>query len=75
MKMRLWIARDKDDAEVLWLFDHRPMLSAYGNYISNPPYRGPVGKLLANLFPIFPSLTWENSPQQVELKLIGENKD
>lgn len=52
-----WIARDKNDK--LRLFNCRPMkLKWFGEWIGG----------LANLNPEdFPDVTWENSPQKVDL--------
>ena len=64
--MKLWIAREKDGS--LWLFNVKPEFNGR-EWI---PYTD-------DLFPhdycsiyenIFPEVTFENSPQAVELKLI-----
>lgn len=60
--MRLWIARDSDGA--IFLYDKKP---AKGR-------RGFNAKLFTHAFRIsssnFPEITFDNSPQQVEIKLI-----
>lgn len=57
--MKLWIARDKDGA----VYAHRTHPRKEGNmFFSNRSmYLGNTN---------FPEVTWENSPKQVELKLI-----
>lgn len=61
--MKLWIARDKDD--ILRLFETKPFLNINNDcdWDSDDDY-----------FVIdenqFPEVTFENSPQQVEIKLI-----
>ena len=63
--MELWIARDKYDD--LWMFENMPILcrdecwcdSKNGNFML-------LDKTL------FPDVTFENSPQKIELKLKGE---
>lgn len=66
--MKLWIARDKGTNE-LWGFTHRPVLN-----IESGMYSGDFSldntssyELPADLFP---EVTFENSPQEVELKLV-----
>ena len=63
--MKLWIARDKDKS--LYLYKQKPQLS----------YRGTWANKNDTCFvklPMtdFPEVTFENSPQQVELKLVKE---
>lgn len=59
--MKFWIARDLSD--LLWLFEEKPYLNIYKDWDSNENY-----------FMIdenkFPEVTFGNSPQEVELKLI-----
>lgn len=60
---KLWIARDKDG--ILYLHYHEPERDEregcfYAGIRCPLPYK------------MFPSVTWENSPQQIELKLIEE---
>ena len=60
--MKLWIARDL--SEELILFKERP---SYNNKLKMWVLGGlPVGKLRG----CFPEVTFENSPQEVELKLV-----
>ena len=60
--MKLWIARDKSGA--LTLYTKKPLRS-FG-------WLRRDGLLLILDSSLFPSVTWENSPQQVELKLIKD---
>ena len=63
MIMNVWIARDKDG--MLYLYEDEPKL-AYSNAhyfdAANGCYDLPIG--------LFPEVTFENSPQEVELKLV-----
>ena len=62
--MKLWIARDKDES--LWIFEEKPTffegVSSFGCKF------GKTYAALDNSW--FPEVTFENSPQEVELKLI-----
>jgi len=61
MIMKLWIARDEDG--ILCLYESKPYLDMYNDWDSDD-----------NCFVIdnsqFPEVTFENSPQEVELKLV-----
>lgn len=58
--MRLWISRDKED-NYLYLFKEEPYLEGTSFY----------GKCVTYLDgDLFPEVTFENSPKQIELKLI-----
>lgn len=68
--MKLWIARQRDNS--LYLFTHQPTLFC-GRWCRNGVnqhytilWKDKVEKDL------FPEVTFENSPQEVELKLIKE---
>ena len=65
--MKLYIARDKDGMARLYS----------GEPWKNEPtgtFHGAVTIMM--LYEEFPEITWENSPQQVELKLINNgNQD
>ena len=65
--MKIWIARDKDG--MLYLYEDEPKL-AYSNahYFdsANGCYDLPIS--------LFPEVTFENSPQEVELKLVENEK-
>jgi hypothetical protein len=60
--MKLWIARDLDGA--LWLYDKEPVKGRKRFNV----------KMFTHSYRIsssnFPEVTFENSPQQVEIKLI-----
>ena len=65
--MKLWIARDKD--ETLWLFKEYPIKKGEIFY----PTIDTTGKFTYyRSMPedIFPEVTFENSPREVELKLV-----
>lgn len=64
--MRLWIARDNYG---LWLFRRKPT-----KYLSNgDKCFNKAGNTRYSIDPqLFPGITFENSPQEVELKLIKE---
>lgn len=62
--MKMWLARDKNG--FLYLFKKKPTLLTFeGNLVfdSNSEYFGIDEDL-------HPEITFENSPQQVEIKLI-----
>jgi hypothetical protein len=63
--MKLWIARDKNNA--LGLYTVEPTL--YDNKYYDGTYQSQMIDLDENLFP---EVTFENSPQQVEIKLVKE---
>lgn len=60
--MELWLARDADGA--LFLYDTKPIKSRgrFTGELFNHSYRIATSE--------FPEVTYENSPQKVELKLI-----
>ena len=60
--MKLWIARDKNNA--LALYTAEPILY-YDEYYEGP-YKSQMIELDENLFP---EVIFENSPRQVEIKL------
>lgn len=59
--MKLWIARDKDG--VLSLFDDKPFKNEYECWTT-------VRNCYLIDDELFPEVTFENSPQQFELKLV-----
>ena len=59
--MKLWLARDKSG--YLLLFENTPIRKRNGFYSLEGYYYVLLGDL-------FPEVTWENSPQEVELKLV-----
>lgn len=60
--MKLWIARDKDGG--LWLFENKP--SYTGSYWKDF-FETSIGEFDYRLFP---EVTFENSPREVEIKLL-----
>lgn len=61
--MKLWIARDKDTS--LWLYENKPKRE-------NREFYGTDNVHISGLSHCFPEITWENSPQEVEIKLIKD---
>lgn len=61
--MKLWIARDENGC--LYLYNNQPKLE--NSYFF--PQRGYDSFLLDS--ELFPDVTFENSPQKVELKLVN----
>lgn len=68
--MKFWIARDKDGS--LWSYDDEPVLRSENSWGVNPllQFKGKTkpAKPLQDWY--FPEVTFENSPQLVEVKLI-----
>lgn len=63
--MKYWIARDKDGC--LFFYKEEPFKDFNMWHISIPDtFCEPIDPNL------FPEVTWENSPQEVELKLINQ---
>ena len=63
--MKLWIARDKD--ALLYLYEQKPQLTRWGNWMNaNSMY---FAKLPMSAFP---EVTFENSPQEIEIKFVSE---
>ena len=70
--MKLYIARDKSKS--LWLYYDKPVPLSMDNNQFSPFLNDEdedilIGELESTLFP---EITFENSPQQVELKLINK---
>ena len=66
--MELWIARDFDG--ILNLYVNKPSLDSNDNmYYTDSDMEDDYLNIDKNLFP---EVTFENSPQQVELKLVKE---
>jgi hypothetical protein len=63
--MKLWIARDKDGS--LYLYSEEPslILTEFADAWEGRGIRAIDDRL-------FPEVTFENSPQQVEIKLVKE---
>lgn len=70
-RLKLWIARDKDGN--LFLYGAEPIVNKY--FKDRFEIYGSVGngaiRYLGKM--LFPSITWENSPQEVEIKLCNDN--
>lgn len=66
--MKFWIARDKDGS--LWSYDDEPVLRSENSFGVKPNQNGKIkpAKQLPDWY--FPEVTFENSPQMVEVKLI-----
>lgn len=63
--MKLWIARDKSG--LLYLHDKKPILDSE-HWLSNSSW--------SNIdFEYFPEVTFENSPQEVEIELVKDSKN
>lgn len=66
--MKLWIARDFDGALNLYVI--KPLLDSNDNmYYANCDMEDDYLNIDKDLFP---EITFENSPQQVEIKLVKE---
>lgn len=66
--MKFWIARDSNGE--LWMYDDEPILSEYGWWGVRHKTDSEIipAKLLQDWY--FPEVTFENSPRQVEIKLV-----
>lgn len=62
--MKLWIARDNS----LYMYKSKPYKSVRENYFQCKSIGYKIYRLL------FPEITFENSPQQVELKLLTDKE-
>ena len=69
--MKFWIARDKDGTLVFWY--NKPVKQGdrwYNNCVNivlESPNSPPFGEVSS-----FPEVTFENSPQMIEIKLIKD---
>ena len=69
--MVLWIARDKD--ETLFAYENKPLRRENEGIFGCVHLEGEWDWVELDTLPfseMFPEVTYENSPQQVELKLI-----
>lgn len=64
-KIKLWVAKDKNG--LLYLYERKPTKQDLAGYFDCEVGENADLTWLAHLFP---SITYENSPQQVEIKLI-----
>lgn len=64
--MKLWVARNQDGS--LWLHEEEPSL-VYSDELRKWYYEG--GSFL-DIYDesVFPEVTFENSPQEIEIKLV-----
>jgi hypothetical protein len=70
-RVTLWIARnDKDGFNSINVFQHEPRVSKFGRYFV--PSKEDLSRNLLPQDGEFSSVTFENSPQKVELRLIGK---
>lgn len=65
--MKCWIARDSNGE--LWIYDHKP-IKKYEIFQSDFE----LDKCFASELPawVLPEVTFENSPKEVEIKLVKE---
>ena len=61
--MKLWIARDRDFS--LWLYTEKPTKDG-------TKFIGIYDQIYHLDHELFPDITFENSPQEVEIKLVKE---
>lgn len=67
--MEIWIARDKDG--LLYLYDYKPQKNEIsGKFTCGIKSNGDWSEEYELNSHLFPELTFENSPQEVELKLV-----
>lgn len=64
--MKLWIARDKDTNE-LWIYTHKPILDIDMFKMDFSLENSSSIELPTEWFP---EVTFENSPQEIELNLV-----
>lgn len=70
--MKLWIARDKDGS--LYLYPNKPIKQDLAGYFDSQDSE--MIEKIVDLDYLFSFVTWENSPQEIELKLINNgNQD
>lgn len=68
--MELWIARDKDDS--LYLYNYKPCKNKIsGKFTCCIKPNGEWSEEYELNNHLFPEITFENSPMQVELKLVN----
>ena len=65
--MKLWIARDRNGE--LWIYDHKP-IKKDGIFQSDFSLEECRAAELPEW--VLPEITFNNSPQEVELKLVNE---
>jgi hypothetical protein len=65
--MKLWIARDKEG--YLTLFENKPYYNDIGGFWDDV-FEMPIADYLKST--LLPEVTFENSPQEIEIKLINQ---
>lgn len=70
MNMKFWIARDKDEDGSLCLYSKKPKLSEEDEGFWVCSQYGIFVDVIVLPSKDFPEITFENSPQEVELKLV-----
>ena len=68
--MKLWVARDKDGG--LYLYNYAPHKNTTGRFTCSIKPDGEWSEEYALNSHLFPEVTFENSPQEVELKLVNQ---
>ena len=65
--MKVWIARDDDNGQIV-AYDHKPIRNGYMGYFTCCiyPFEGKA-KILDDA--LFPEITWDNSPVEMELDI------
>lgn len=69
---KLWVARDKDSNQ-LYGYKSKPVRNNHLKRFETNK-NNPFDDAILLYYELCPELTWENSPQQVELKLVKENE-
>ena len=68
--VRMWVARDKRTLE-LWLYRFKP-IKFEGDYYYSDLSEDETSENCFELNPsMFPEVTFDNSPQEVEIKLVN----
>ena len=68
--LKLWVARDFGE-ESIWFYFDKPKLVNY-KWCGTLVYNGSAYPGINMHKNIFPEVTFENSPQEVEIKLVNE---
>ena len=66
--MKLWIARDRDEDRTLCVYNNKPKLSEEVSGLWVCDKFTTVNTLSPDYFP---EVTFENSPQEIEIKLVN----
>lgn len=68
--VRMWIARDRHTLE-LWLYKFKPIKFEGDYYYSDSSEDEDIDNCFQLGTSLFPEVTFENSPQEVEIKLVN----